>query len=264
MVYEWRDAPVGDFAVIGNPIAHSKSPKMHQKAYESLGISSSYFAIRAEADEFFIALNHLKAIQYKGVNVTIPHKESAFRWCRSTNEIAKQLKVVNTINLQSGHGINTDSPGFGHTLNQLPLSGKNAVILGAGGSTRAVIAELIDRGWEIKLWNRTYNRALELATEFALAPTKTLSISNADLVVNTTSASLTGESLPINWSEAKPECVAYDLAYGDGETVFVQSAKLHHLHAVDGRELLISQGALAFEFWWNIPAPIEAMRSAIR
>jgi len=258
--YEWRDAPVADFAVIGDPVAHSLSPHMHSAAYHALNLPYTYLAVRASEDELDSALDRLAALGYKGANVTVPHKERAFAWSPKPDELATRIGAVNTLDFRDGSSTNTDAPGFLHTLANLGISGGRALLLGAGGSARAIAAVLPAAGFQVSIWNRTAARARSLAEEFGLSYVDRAS-ADFDLIVNTTSTGLTGAELPIDWGSAPPSAVAYDLVYG--ETQFLRIAARHGLRPVDGKALLAAQGALSLAWWLGVDAPFKTMEEAV-
>lgn len=267
-VFPWREAPKADFAVIGYPIHHSLSPKMHAAAFEAAGLSASYVATEVPPGEVGSALDHLRSLGYRGVNVTVPHKEDAFRWCESTTDVSTRLRVCNTIDLERRHGTSTDGQGFAASLADIELDGKQAVVLGAGGSTRSILEALLKDGWHVSLWNRTKSKAEALILDFGFDVTllDEPNLLGANLIVNTTSASLSGERLPLDWDEVltPADALAYDLAYGAGLTTFLKDAQSWGIQTMDGRKMLMEQGAAAFEFWWGLPAPREAMLAALQ
>ncbi|MBS1703119.1 MAG: shikimate dehydrogenase [Armatimonadetes bacterium] len=265
-VFDWKNAPSAEFAVIGHPISHSLSPKMHAAAFAALGLSSSYVAIEVQPGEVDSALDHLASLGYRGVNVTVPHKEDAFRWCETVSDVAQRLHVCNTLDLQKRDGTNTDGIGFIRSLNGHDFGSRQALVLGAGGSARSILDSLLADGWEVFLWNRTQSRAEELIERFGFEATviDRPSLAGKSLVVNTTSASLGGHRLPLQWSEASHETLAYDLAYGHGLTPFLADAAEHGLPVLDGRKMLMEQGAAAFEFWWGKTAPRKEMLAALQ
>jgi shikimate dehydrogenase len=260
LVYPWREAPSARFAVIGDPVSHSLSPKMQNALLRELAEPGEYIAVQVPESEVELALDHLATLGFEGINITVPNKAAACRWCRTVSEFAATADAVNTIALGSRAGINTDGPGFLETIAAYP--GRRATVLGAGGSARAVVLSLSAAGYEVWLWNRTESRATELA---ALVPDLTVlnkpSVANADIVINATSASLGGDGLNIDWSEAEPHALAYDLMYSVEPTVFLASAG--DRPKLDGREMLVAQGALAMEFWLGRPVPHESMRRAV-
>lgn len=263
-VYSWREAPEAEFAVVGDPVGHSFSPKMHMAAYAALGISASYVAVQIAAEEFEEGIERLVSLGYRGVNVTIPHKNAAFRWASSTCTASQTLRVSNTLRFSDRTAVNTDVPGF---LKSLPGHARRALVLGAGGSARAVVYALARQGTEVSVWNRTRSRAEALVADIGLdaAVVDEASLQGFDLVVNTTSTGLTGERLPLNWEGVEPgSLLAYDLAYGDGLTPFLAEAAEFGQAGMDGRRMLMEQGAFAFEYWFDRAAPRDAMWEAIR
>ena len=262
----WRDAPEAEFAVIGDPIGHSKSPSMHQAAYDELGLPYRYVALHVPAGEVGEALDFLRLRGYQGVNVTVPHKEAAMEWCDGVQPLARTVRAVNTLRMADKAGINTDAPGFLETLADRGVMTGEALLLGAGGSARALAHALVREGWTLRIFNRTRSRAEAMVQEMAL-DARTVDEpdpAGAHLVLNTTSASLQGDALSLDWSRARPDALAYDLMYASGLTPFLARASAQGIRVCDGRPLLVAQGALAFEWWIGVPAPREAMAEAIR
>src|ERR1022692_4853553 len=168
-VFRWQDAPIADFAVIGDPIAHSLSPKMHMAAFASLGLEYKYVAIRVPAGRAGMALDRLPHLGYKGVNVTVPHKEEALEWLMESDPLARRIRACNTVRLADRSGTNTDAPGFVETLKAFNFEpGQRALILGAGGSARAVAAALEEAQFRISVYNRTLENASRLITGLGL------------------------------------------------------------------------------------------------
>jgi shikimate dehydrogenase len=264
--FPWRKAPEAEFAVIGCPIGHSLSPRMHTAAFQACGLESSYVAIEVQVGEVYEALDRLQSLGYRGVNVTVPHKEDAFDWCQDATDVAVRLGVCNTIDFKNNRGTNTDVVGFSMSLAGHEFQSKKALVLGAGGSARSVVYALESDGWTVALWNRTAARAARLLKEYDLV-SKVVSDPNLagfDLIVNSTSASLGGNRLPIDWNQAEKNALAYDLAYSEGLTPFLIDAQASGLKVQDGRAMLMEQGAASFEFWWDQPAPKDAMMAAIK
>lgn len=257
--YAWREAPEADFAVIGDPVAHSLSPQMHEAAYKALGLDYKYVAILVPVGEVAMALDHLRELNYRGVNVTVPHKGEAIGWCDHVGVFVEQVQAVNTIDVRRHSGINTDANGFLATLAGIPVG--SALMLGAGGSARALARALVREGWDLRIWNRTAERATELAELTGAKAVDEANPTGASLILNTTSASLDGDSLPVVWDAAKPEAVAYDLAYGDSP--FLKEAQARGLKTMNGLPMLVEQGALSLEWWIGVRAPRTAMLAAV-
>lgn len=261
VAYEWHEVPSADFAVIGDPVAHSRSPQMHAAAYRALGLNLSYIAVRVSAGKVETALDHFQNLGFKGVNVTIPHKAEAMDWAEP-DDLAEKIGVANTIDLQTRIATNTDAPGFMDTLDQFGFEpSSRALILGAGGSARALAAVLPSSGFQVSIWNRTTARAKSLAEEFGLEAISQPT-ADFDLIINTTSVGLSKDRIEIDWSGAAETTVAYDLVYG--QTPFLAEAQAKGLRTLDGKELLVAQGARSFEFWLGIAPPRDKMLEAIQ
>lgn len=256
--FEWRDAPKSDYAVIGDPIEHSRSPAMHQHAFDALGLDLKYVAVRVPVEETSLALDHLRTLGYRGVNVTVPLKEAVIDWLSEVEDFARRVRAVNTIDLVSKRGINTDAPGFTASLSQFEFDqGSKMLLLGAGGSSRAIALEAEQQGFELFIYNRTVDKAHSLVSSLRLKATVLAEpdVRDIDLIVNATSASLYGERLAIDWTAASPNAVAYDLFYSSHGTQFLVDAQNAGLRTVDGLALLAAQGRLSFEWWLGRKAP---------
>jgi shikimate dehydrogenase len=270
--FEWREAPPGDFAVIGDPVSHSRSPQMHAAAFAVAGLTATYRAIHVVPGEVAATLTHLARLGYAGVNITVPHKAEARAAMRSVDPFAERCDSVNTIRLVDFHAINTDGAGFLDTLSGLVPSGCRVLLLGAGGSARAIALALALDGYRLTIFNRTRKRALALVRELGIDAkvVEKPELQDADLIVNATSASLHCEALPVGLDFTQrrngARVVAYDLVYG--ETPFLKAARKAGLVTIDGKQLLVAQGARSLEFWlpevWSAgTAPREAMLEAV-
>ncbi|MCW5943658.1 MAG: shikimate dehydrogenase [Fimbriimonadaceae bacterium] len=250
--HEPDDLPTAEFAVIGNPVAHSLSPQMHRAAFAALGLPYRYVAIRVEPGAVGRTLETMREKGYRGVNVTIPHKAEALAWSKSPDAFSRRVGACNTLNLATGEAINTDGPGFLDTLGEFSLPiGATVTVLGAGGSARAVVLSLVEAGYRVRLYNRTRSRAEALVADLGVTVEvqDEPDVSGCRLVVNATSTGLTGDRHDLEWGVASHDCVAYDLAYGAGPTSFMAAAAAHGLRSVDGRGLLVAQGARSFAWW---------------
>lgn len=269
---EWRDAPVCDYAVLGDPIHHSKSPLMHTAAYKALNLDLVYRAVRVPLQEFDEAIAHLASLGVKGVNCTLPLKGVARAWAEARGglkgeEIGCQPgpNSVNTLNLVQQTGISTDEAGFLALVKEaIPEGRPRILILGAGGTGQALAHRLIQEGWPVSLWNRTpgkWEAALESLPGPAVIQSK-LNLKDIQVVVNATSTELQGGRLEIDWSQTSGDLLAIDLLYGK-ETSFLKEASRAGLNTRDGSVMLMEQGALAFEWWLNRQAPRSAMLQAV-
>ncbi|MDQ4040682.1 MAG: shikimate dehydrogenase [Actinomycetota bacterium] len=242
--------------VLGWPVAHSRSPAMHEAAYAATGLDAWRYQLLPVPPELLEeTVSALPGAGFAGANVTIPHKEVALRAATRATPAAAAIGAANTLTFANGEieAENTDAPGFLAALDQDP-AGMHATVLGAGGSARAVVWALREAGADVAVWNRTAERAERLAQDMGVrAVTQP---TGGDLLVSCIPA---GEPLP-----AGPWAVVVDLAYGDGETPLRSAARKAGARTVDGLEVLVRQGALSFERWTGRPAPLEAMHTAVR
>lgn len=239
------------FAVIGNPISHSLSPILHNTAFKALKINGFYGRYCLEDSKDFLCL---KALHLKGANITIPFKETAFLHCTKVFGVAQQIKAVNTILFKDNQifGYNTDALGFYQCIEKYPL--KNALILGAGGSAKAVACILQEKGIHTTILNRSQARLdtfIELGFHTSTYENFTQKESY-DIIINTTPSGLTNDSLPLDKTKLasilESSQLAFDLVYGI-QTPFLQLAKNLHIPFQDGKNMLINQAILAFEIF---------------
>jgi shikimate dehydrogenase len=244
---------------------------MHGAAYQAVGLNLTYRAVRVPASEFDEAAARLSALGYRGVNITVPLKSHAYRWALERGGLAgEDLGAlpgvsVNTLNLRTQQGISTDEPGFLALMKEAWPKGKARIlILGAGGTAFALAPRLAAEGHSISVWNRTPGK-WEPFLERQVTEARVISeidLAGIDVVLNCTSAGLSGQSLPISWDAAAPYVSAIDLVYGQ-ETPFLAGARARGLCCLDGTLMLVEQGALSFEWWLGIPAPRRDMLEAV-
>jgi len=251
--------------VLGDPVRHSRSPAIHNAAFEALGLDWRYVKLPVPADAFEETVRALPDSGYRGANVTIPHKEAALRVADSTDDAARAIGAANTLAFGEGGVVagNTDGAGLLAALPHDPR-GMEALVLGAGGAGRAAAWALREAGAEVSIWNRTPERAAALAADLGVASVEVPVA--ADLVVNATSVGLdpadTIEALPVAWID--PPQLAVELVYGEHQMPFQAWAEDGGAELVDGLEVLVRQGALSFERWTGREAPLEVMRQAAR
>ena len=265
--FEWREAPKAQYAVVGDPVEHSLSPQMQSAAFAACGLEDKYVAIRVPKEEFAEAMAHLTELGYKGLNVTVPLKEAAYRWAKSMPRLERRMGVVNTLRLGDGAAINTDAPGFIDTLRYLGVMFPcTALVLGAGGASRALLMALSELECRLLCWNRTPIKLEKLLHELSIKAEMVGSPVPADcqLILNTTSASMHKAQLPVDWYQAPRKALAYDVFYTSGPTTFMFDAQANGIHAVDGRALLVAQGARSFEWWTGQNAPRQDMLAAVQ
>lgn len=264
--------------IIGDPVAHSRSPVMHNAAFTALGLDWVYVPLPVAADDVPAAVAAVRALGLAGVNVTVPHKEAVLPHLDALTPLARQVGAVNTVVNQDGRllGDNTDVHGFAAALRQhgARLRGRHALVIGAGGAARAVLAALSAAGiGRVTIANRTAARAAALARRFRgprrdVAPLAALQdparLADVALVVNTTSLGLYDTAFPPLAVAATPaRCLFVDLLYGR-DTAFLRAARRAGRPTGDGSEMLLHQGARAFTLWTGRRAPLAVMRAALR
>jgi len=242
------------FAIFGNPVSHSKSPLMHNLAFQGLGYDACYTRYLLEdgatlKDTFF-------NLQLKGVNVTVPHKEAAFNACDELDPFAQKIGVVNTIVERNGklYGYNTDAPGFLKAISEFKEV-KTVLFLGAGGTAQSTSSILRDEGYEVTLLNRSAERLEKYKTDgFKTYTFENFKAKSYDLVINMTSAGLEDDNLPAPQhilDAVIPQAKAcIDVIYGK-ETPFLKLAKNYDIPTKDGSDMLLYQGIIAFEYFTN-------------
>jgi shikimate dehydrogenase len=259
---DWRLAEAADYGVIGDPVAHSWSPRMHAAAFRELGLPCSYRAVRVPGAEFDEALAHLAGLGYVGLNATVPLKAAALSWAEVSDQEAIGASGANTLRLADRSATSTDGPGFLDTLAELEVETGTALVVGAGGSARAVVHALTRAGWDVRVHNRTGERAIEVAAAFAVEAIAEPDPGGASLIVNCTAAGLHGQAPEVMWNRAG-NALAYDLYYSAQPTPFLADAAEAGLRTVDGRWLLVAQGARSLKWWLGVEAPRKAMLEAI-
>ena len=288
--------------VLGWPVAHSRSPAMHNAALAALGMEGWRYQLLPVPPELFAeTVRALGGSGFVGANVTIPHKHAAVELADSASDAAREIGAANTLSFAHDGGIsseNTDAPGLIAALGESP-AGKRALVLGAGGSARAAVWALLRGGAsEVSVWNRTAARAEELARD--LGARAVAAPEPADLLVNCTSVGLEAPSreqpcgergeaqnaqkdgpgdrglersasddgalnqLGMTFDQVGEYAYVVDLVYRAGSTPLLAAARAHGARTLDGLEVLAAQGALSLEMWTGRPAPIDVMRRAAR
>lgn len=270
-------------AVWGFPVKHSASPAMHNAAFAATGFDGVYVACEVAPERVREAVAGIRALNLIGVNVTVPLKELVLPLLDDVSERAKAIGAVNTIVNRDGilWGDSTDGPGFLAAIGSAGIvadANSRFVVLGAGGSARAVVYALAERGASVVVANRNQERAITLAQEFAHLP-GTISVialdeaaigstlaDGATALVNTTSVGMSPRSdempsVPIN--TLSPDTFVTDLIYKPFETRLLSGARQCGCRTQNGVEMLVRQGAVSFEYWTGISAPIDVMREAV-
>jgi shikimate dehydrogenase len=256
--------------VLGWPIAHSRSPAMQNAALAAVGLDRefAYEALAVAPEAFPETVAGLPAKGFHGVNVTIPHKEAALALATDASDDARAIGAANTLTFGADGAIradNTDAPGLLDALGE-PAPG-SALVLGAGGSARAVAYALRGVGADVFVWNRAADRAARLAADLGVAAVD--AARRAEVLVNCTSVGLTNpadtfKELPLNADDLGEYACVVDLVYRAGGTELLSEAERRGCRCVDGLEILVRQGARSFEIWTGRAAPLEAMRRAAR
>ena len=269
------DNTIDNYAVMGNPVAHSKSPLIHQAFALQTSQSIRYQAILVPLDGFTNAVHAFCAAGGKGLNITVPFKEEAWRLAVRRTPRAELAGAVNTLRFSlSGEieGDNTDGTGLLRDLerNDVGLNDRRILILGAGGAVRGVIGPLMEKHpARLVIANRTISRAETLRSQFnqfkqlSICPlTDLATFSSFDLIINATSSGLHGELPPLPASLIGPQTCCYDMVYGDVEPVFVRWAKQQKAQlALDGLGMLVEQAAESFYVWRGVrPATTPVIR----
>lgn len=253
------------YCVFGNPIAHSKSPAIHARFAAIAAQDMSYEALLAPLDGFAVTVREFVAAGGRGANVTVPFKEEAYRLCGRRSARAERAGAVNTLVFDGAEifGDNTDGAGLVSDITGnlgIGLRGKRVLLLGAGGAARGVVEPLLaQQPASLFIANRSADKALALAASFSDivavdAGNLAKIVGNSfDVVINATSASLSGETLPLPDGIFAPGSLAYDMMYGKGETPFMRQARVQGAsQCADGLGMLVEQAAEAFALWRGV------------
>lgn len=266
------------FAVIGDPIAHSMSPIMHNDLFEFYKIDAHYLPFQVKTDNLGDAVKGLKAIGAGGFNVTVPHKTNIIPFLDEVDELAVNIGAVNTVVNENGRliGYNTDGPGFLTGLSPWfpSLKGKKILVIGAGGAARAIYFTLAKESpVMIDLANRTIDRAKQLAGDCPYSiPSSALSLEEAaeklgeyDLIVQTTTIGMSPNILeqPIDLAKLNTQAMVCDIIYNPLETKILHAARLKGARNQNGIDMFVYQGALAFEKWTGIFPDVQRMRENV-
>ena len=271
---------VDDYAVMGNPISHSKSPSIHSLFAEQTQQAITYTAMHVDLGGFSQAVGNFAAAGGKGLNITVPFKQEAWALVNERSERAERAGAVNTIKIENDqlYGDNTDGIGLVHDLiqnNGIDLKGKNILLMGAGGAARGVLSPLLkENPASLFIANRTPDKAKDLAADFSGSGNvhgggyEALADKQFDMVINATAASLQGELPPLPDSLLNENASCYDMMYAADPTPFMQWASEHNATKVlDGLGMLVEQAAESFYLWRNIrpetKSVIEKLRSEL-
>jgi shikimate dehydrogenase len=288
---DWRDVdPPIRLGVFGDPVEHSLSPEMQNAALKHCKIDMQYARFHILPDELREALGLIRKLEFIGVNLTIPHKISGLELLDVADENAKRVGAVNVVKVEGGklRGLNTDGRGFARAIREefsVDLRDLRVMLLGAGGAARAIALQCAKENCErLVIANRSFEKAQKLADELrdfftgpkVLGPVARLQaialeeaairfqIGNVDLVVNTTPVGLNrGDASPIPARLLAPHLMIYDTIYSAERTPLLSAAVEAGARGANGLSMLLHQGALAFEIWFQREAPIDVMRKAL-
>ncbi len=256
--------------VAGWPVAHSRSPAMHNAALAAAGLTDwRYLRLPLPPARFAETVRALPAAGFRGINVTIPHKQAALALAQEATPTAAAVGAANTLTFTRSGAIHADNTDVTGLLEALPVdpAGLTALVLGAGGAARAAVYALRSAGAaEVLVWNRTRERAERLVAE--LGGRVVDAPRAADLVVNCTSVGMrsadrTFKSLPIHADTFEVGSYVADMVYDPGGTHLLDQAQQRGATVVNGLEILIAQGAASFERWTGMTASRETMRAAV-
>lgn len=264
-------------AVLGHPVAHSKSPAMQNAALAGLGLGDwTYDAIDVAPEEFEQLVRELPDQGYAGVNVTVPHKEAALAVADRASDAAAAIGAANTLTFADDRidADNTDAPGLIDALGTgaKELAGNSALVLGAGGAGRAVVWALAEAGMDVMLWNRTRSRAEDLAAELGVEVIPPAQHAGIDpgpfqVIVNASAAGLGGRDglaeLPVDAGGFHSGQTVVDMVYGESQGTLLEAADWAGATVVDGLEILVRQGARSLGIWTGRNPDLEVMRAAV-
>ena len=278
--------------LLGQPVNHSLSPIIHNSAFQEMGLDWCYLAIPCENDDLESVTKALRLMNCKGLNITIPHKQKILNVCQNLTSVAKEIKAVNTLipsNNSQWTGANTDVEGFLTPLKDKKLKNKNVVVIGCGGSARAVVMALNMLNFErITIFGRNEQKLNVFIKDMNNLPSTLKKdgsqihgifeksnfapyIEDATLIINTTPVGMSNKKLkkqemPLGeeiWNNLSKNTILYDLIYTPRPTKWLRLGKKKDCIAIDGLEMLVHQGALSLKLWSGLDdIPIETMKSS--
>ncbi len=258
--------------VIGDPVAHSLSPAMHNAAYEALGLGSQYVFLpsRVTASELALKMSEVKeSANIHALAVTVPHKETIIKYLNKLDETARLIGAVNTVVKEEGKlvGYNTDYYGAIESLKaHTGLNGKKVAVLGAGGSARAIVYGLAKEKCDVIIYSRNIEKGKEITDEFggqSIDWEKRNNSIDCDIIINATNIGREGKELPLEEEVIVSKQIIFDINYNINGTALLNASKRKGAAVVDGLEMLLRQGMKQFEIYTGLKAPEEAMRNAL-
>ena len=264
--------------VIGDPVEHTMSPAMHNAAFNKLGLDYAYVAFKVSPDKLVLAVEGMRALNLRGLNVTIPHKIAVMELLDRLDPTAEKIGAVNTIVNDNGvlTGCNTDAAGFLQPLLEKGIEpeGKDIVIVGAGGASRGIASVLAESGARLTILNRSLERAEHLARQVLKNTGKAIivielsnknlkqAIGKAEILINATSVGMNPniEETPVPATLLRSGLTVYDVVYNPVRTRFLHEAEAAGAATIGGLDMLVWQGALAFEKWTGQKPPVALMK----
>ncbi|MBP1910348.1 shikimate dehydrogenase [Methanolobus bombayensis] len=263
------------FGVFGDPIAHSKSPDMHNAAFRELGMECTYHAFRVSPGNLKDALLGAKAMGFGGVNLTVPLKQEALKIV-DADPLAESIGAINTVDFKNGMtGHNTDGIGAKRAIEEhdVKIKGSSVLIVGAGGAARAIAFQFARDGANITIANRTEQKARDLSMEVSCVGLATGCgidnikdlIDDCDILVNCTTLGMkpNTEGTIATSRDMHKDLTVFDIVYNPLETKLLKEAKEAGAKAITGEMMLVYQGAEAFKIWTGVEPPIEVMKKAV-
>jgi shikimate dehydrogenase len=266
--------------IIGDPIEHTISPVMQNAAFQAKGLNFVYVPFRVKRDELGKAIQGMRSLNIRGFNVTLPHKVSVIPFLDKIDSLAKEIGAVNTIVNNDGvlTGYNTDALGFLNVMlaERLNPADKKFAILGAGGAARSIAFSLAEKGATLSILNRHPDSAKDLSGRIYASLGKSVealelneknlkvTLEKTDILVNTTSLGMVPkvDDSPVPMSLIKPGLIVFDIIYNPLKTRLLRDAQKRGARVITGIEMLVWQGAAAFELWTGENSPLEIMRLA--
>ena len=262
------DANTSLFGLIGNPVAHSLSPVMHNQAFAAAGCNAVYVALKVTDPGS--ALNGIRALNFKGLSVTLPYKVAVMEYLDEIDEAAKRIGAVNTIVNNNGKlsGFNTDCQGAIKALRvRTSIEGKSIAIIGAGGAARAIGFGLTTAGGHLTILNRTRTTGEQLAADLQadFLPLDECRPNRYDILINTTPIGMhpDTDATPLAISLLSKEMVVMDIVYNPLHTRLLKDAAARGCRIINGVDMFVFQGAHQFELWTGQKAPVGVMQNAV-
>ena len=262
------DAETSLFGLIGNPVAHSLSPVMHNQAFAATGYNGVYLALRVTDPA--TAIKGIAALNFRGVSVTLPHKVAVMEHLDDIDETAARIGAVNTIANNHGRliGYNTDCAGAIEALKtRTSIKDKSVALIGAGGAARAIGFGLVAAGGRVTILNRTRVSGERLATDLPaqFLPLEKWTQNHYEILINTTPVGMHPETdaTPIPKKALSKELVVMDIVYNPLQTRLLKEAAAIGCRTINGADMFVFQGAKQFELWTGQKAPVQVMRRAV-